>query len=469
MASDIYLNTESLIAPAIRRVENGVRSKFQVRGTPIEKWNIVEWMRKHQVVGLSMAVINNGEIEWAQGYGCLKAGSSAPVTASTSFQAGCISKTIAAVVALQLVRRGLLDLDEDVNWKLKSWKLHENEHTAVEKVSVRRLLSHKAGLNVYGFNSGYPDGGPIPSLLELLDGLEPAKTGAVRVDTIPGSRWQYSSGGYIILQQLIEDVTGKPFAAVAQDEVFGPLNMISSSFAPQPPSTAASGHGADHSPIEGGWQHYPDSAASGLWTSAMDLSRFLVILQQALANPAVTSQLDGQIARQMLALEAKDWGLGIRVRGAGDDLCFEHGGRTRGYRSFMFGYASRGQGVVIMTNSDGGGGNFSGGLLRSLAEEYQWPDFNVCEILPADQGLYTRLIGDYDLGGGTLASVRVEDGRLFGTPYGRKAELLPLSPTEFLYADGLRIRFEHDALGQVAALVLEDGTRANKTNLNVKS
>jgi CubicO group peptidase (beta-lactamase class C family) len=453
------------IAERIRRVENGVRSRFQVRGATVEKWNVVEWMQEHHVVGLSLAVINDGKIEWAKGYGCLEVGSPVPVTASTIFQAGCISKAIAAVVALQLVRRGVLDLDEDINRRLKSWKLPENEHTAVEKVSVRRLLSHKAGLSVCRFNGGYPSDGPIPGLPQLLDGREPAKTGPVRVERLPGVEWRYSNGGYMVLQQLIEDATGKPFATAAKCEVFEPFGMLSSSFAYEPPYTAASGHGPDQSLVEGKWRYYPDLAASGLWTNALDLARFLIILQQSFSTPSVTEPFASKSVHQMLSLESKDWGLGVHVRGIGDDLCFEHGGRTTGYRSLMFGYASRGQGVVLMSNSEGGASNFSGGLLRSLAGEYQWADFRVCEILPADQALYASLIGDYDLGGGAMGLVRIEGGRLFGTAYGRKSELLPLSQTEFLYADDLRICFERDALGRVSALVLEDGTRANKINM----
>jgi CubicO group peptidase (beta-lactamase class C family) len=110
------------------------------------------------------------------------------------FQAGSISKPVAALGALRLVEDGRLSLDDDVNRRLKGWKLPENDFTKDEKVTLRRILSHSAGLTVHGF-PGYAVGAPLPTLVEILDGVKPANTSAIRVDLIPGSTNRYSGGG----------------------------------------------------------------------------------------------------------------------------------------------------------------------------------------------------------------------------------------------------------------------------------
>src|ERR1043166_84851 len=186
------------------------------------------------------------------------------------FQAASISKHVAAMVALHLVDEGKLSLDEDVNRKLRSWKVPENEFTKTEKVTLRRLLNHSAGLTVHGF-PGYEAGEAVPTLVEALDGKKPANTAPIRVDVVPGTIWRYSGGGYEVMQQLAIDVTGKPFQQLAQEIVLGPLGMTRSTFEQPLPKrlegNAASGHGADGATIAGRWHTYPEMTAAGLWTT----------------------------------------------------------------------------------------------------------------------------------------------------------------------------------------------------------
>src|SRR5262249_3035302 len=151
-------------------------------------------MRKRQIPGLSLAIIQNGEIVKAKGYGVTEKGGKSPVTSSTLFQAGSISKPVSAAGALRLVEQGKLELDGDVNAKLVTWKVPENEFTKEKKVTLRGLLSHTAGLTVHGF-PGYATDEPVATLVQVLDGAKPANTPPVRVDIVPGSKWRYSGGG----------------------------------------------------------------------------------------------------------------------------------------------------------------------------------------------------------------------------------------------------------------------------------
>src|ERR1700757_4510299 len=193
------------------------------------KLSLAELMKVFNVPGLSIAVIENYKIVDVKGYGVIAPGSTTPVTTKTLFQAGSISKPVAATGALYLVEHGKLSLDEDVNQKLKTWKVPENEFTKDQKVTLRRLMSHTAGLTVHGF-PGYDVDQPLPTLVQILNGEKPANTAAIRVDTVPGTKVRYSGGGITIEQQLMMDVSGKPFPALMRELVLDKIGMTDSSY-----------------------------------------------------------------------------------------------------------------------------------------------------------------------------------------------------------------------------------------------
>jgi CubicO group peptidase (beta-lactamase class C family) len=164
----------------IRRIESqAVQVSSDPAGAPLHL-SIATLMRLYKVPAFSIAVIDGFRIAWAKGYGVTEAGGSVPVTPHTLFMAGSIAKTPAATGAMTLVQTGKLSLDEDVNEKLQSWKVPETELTAREKVTLRRILSHTAGLNGHFF-PGYQAGEPVPTLQQVLNGDKPANTEAVRV------------------------------------------------------------------------------------------------------------------------------------------------------------------------------------------------------------------------------------------------------------------------------------------------
>src|SRR5262245_2270193 len=259
-------------------------------------------MQKRKIPGLSLAIVQEGKIVKARAYGVTEAGGSQPVTPATLFQAGSISKPVTAFGALVLVQRGKLDLDADVNLKLKTWKVPASDVARGKKVTLRRLLSHSAGLTVHGF-PGYAVGEPVPSVVQILDGAKPANTDPIRVDLEPGTKFRYSGGGYTVAQQLILDVTGKPFPQTMRDLVLGPLGMSQSTYEQPLPRDKAeltpTGHGGDRVRIDGRWHIYPEMAAAGLWTTPSDLARFAIGVQQAAAGKSKV--LGRGLARQMLA------------------------------------------------------------------------------------------------------------------------------------------------------------------------
>jgi CubicO group peptidase (beta-lactamase class C family) len=323
-----------------------------------------EWaqrLKSNRLLAVGVAVINDWKVEWARGYGA--------ATEDTLFQAASISKPVTALAVMRMVEEGKLDLDQDVNQKLAGWKVAENEFTKKEKVTLRRLLSHSAGLTVHGF-LGYAPGKPVPTLVQVLDGKEPANSGPVRVDLVPGSQWRYSGGGYCVVQQLLVDVNGKKFPALMREMVLDRLGMKDSTYQQPLPkkleNRAATGLLITGIPVEGGRHTYPEMAAAGLWTTPTDLALFVI----ELLKPGRV--LSKKTTRQMLTAVKGGYGLGISVQGKGDSQLISHGGNNAGFSCYLIGFTKTGQGAVVMINSDAGNPVIQE-ILQRLAKEYAWP------------------------------------------------------------------------------------------------
>ncbi|HVF47359.1 MAG TPA: serine hydrolase domain-containing protein, partial [Pyrinomonadaceae bacterium] len=158
----------------IARIENGLLPPVVVKGEPILPMRLRDRMQFYKTPGVSVAFINNEQIEWTRAFGVRETGTAEPVTTETLFQAGSISKAVTAIAALRLVEARKLRLDEDVNLKLRTWKVPDSEFTKEKKVTLRGLLSHSAGVNVPSFVPGYLKSEPAPTLLQILDGAKPA-------------------------------------------------------------------------------------------------------------------------------------------------------------------------------------------------------------------------------------------------------------------------------------------------------
>ena len=331
-------------------------------------------MALRRIPGLSLAIVDSGRIVYARGYGEADVGAHSPVTAATLFQAGSISKPVSALGALHLVEQGKLSLDAPVNDYLTSWKVPDNRFTDSQQVTLRRLLSHSAGVTVHGF-PGYDVAGKVPTLVQVLDGAPPANTAPIRVDTTPGAIWRYSGGGFTIMQQAVIDVAREPFPTFMRRTVLEPIGMSSSSFEqPQPrerEQLMATGYYADRTPVRGHWHLYPEMAAAGLWTTPSDLARFAIEVQQALLGRG-HNVISPAMARQYLTSQKGPHGLGIEVSRTNDPLVFSHGGRDEGFDAQLVGFAATGQALAFMINANDNSG-FAGRIQRYVARLYRWP------------------------------------------------------------------------------------------------
>lgn len=327
---------------------------------------------QHQIPGLSLAIIRDGRIAEVRAYGTTSRGGTERVTPETLFQAGAISQPVAALGALRLVQANRLSLDEDVNTWLRSWKVPANEHTRTERVTLRRMLNHTAGLTGTIFN-GYPPGARIPSTIDILEGR--GNTPAVRVDMMPGLRARYSGGGYVLLQQLMMDATGLDFATYMQGSVLRPLGMVNSTYAqPLPPglhARAARGTNLNREDVEGGWRTQPEQAVAGLWTTPIDLARYAIGVHNAAAGKSAL--LSREMASQMLmAAPGGTHGLGPMVSGGQGKLKIDHSGRNEGFDAALVAYVESGDGVAIMMNANDNTGMLTS-IVDYIAKAYDWP------------------------------------------------------------------------------------------------
>ncbi len=300
-------------------------------------------MTEHLVPGVAVALVENGGMVEARGFGVTEAGGGEPVTADTPFPVGSVSKFVTAIGTLRLVAQGRLDLDADVNGYLTTWRVPG------AGVTARYLLGHLSGLSAIA-NAGYPPGEPVPSLVDVL--------ATVALESEPGAAFGESNVNYAVLQQILEDATGTPFAQLMRDTVFAPLGMAGSSFDQAYPlgRSIALGHDESGRPVPDGWRVRVDPAAAGLWSTATDLARLLCEVRRAFLDDD-PELLTSELARQMLTSHPRAfYGLGSIVDTSGTGIEFGHGGEAVGYRSRVFGRLPAGDGVVVLTNGDSGGG-----------------------------------------------------------------------------------------------------------------
>ena len=338
---------------------------------------IRETMRKEGVPGVSIAVIDQGQIVWAQGFGWRDAAKRLPVDTDTQFQVGSISKPVTALGVLLLKQSGQIDLDKDVNGYFKDW--HLDSKWPDKPVTLRLLLCHRAGMVPHGC-LGYEESRQLPSLLEVLNSrhdiagwLTGNYFGTVKVAKPPGSDFDYSTGGYCVVQKAVEDVTGQPFELAMDELLLQPLGMSRSHFIQPPPETEANiaqGYCRWRGILyHGRWCVFTEKAGAGLWSTPQDLARMIVAVQKAQAGDR-QGPVSPAIAQEFLTPQFDaHMGMGVFLDGEGVGRGFFHSGENLGY------FARFGAGVnvhrawVIMTN---GKKDRFGPIMKAIAQEFGW-------------------------------------------------------------------------------------------------
>lgn len=367
-------------AAFLAAIENGM-PEIPLTGEPPLRLTLTQWMEALAIPGVSIAVINDYEVVWAHGFGVADTTSHAQMNANTVLQAGSIAKPLTAMVALQMVERGELALDSDINEALTSWRVPDNEFTTRERVTLRRLLSHTSGITPSGFD-GYAPGAETPTIQQILDGAPPANSQAARVMATPGTTMGYSGPAYTIVQLALSERSAEGFPDLMSERIFAPLNMHSSTYEQPLPARfarrAASGHTFGGSVAEGRWRIHPEMAAAGLWTTPTDLAQVAIEVARARRGESARVLSQGMAVR-MLTEERESSALGWML-GASNGM-FWHNGGTQGYRASMRMYSDTGDGFVFLSNSDNGHDIVSP-LTNAVAAHWQWPNYEARFISP---------------------------------------------------------------------------------------
>lgn len=275
----------------------------------------------------------------------------------TVFPAASMSKWIAACAMMVLVEEGQADLDAPVSQYLRRWQLPPSEFDN-QAVTIRRLLSHTAGLgDDLGFGE-YTLQEQLPSLVDELNHPR-ASSGdptSIAVSTEPGREWRYSGGSYLLLELLIEEVSGRTYERFVQDTVFDPLGMTSAGY----DNLDSYANNAGLFQLDGtkaASPRYASSAATGLVISSADLTRFVVSLISGEAPRRILPRaaIKAMRAPHGRLFGADIWGLGTMLyapTGRGDFIFGHDGANDPAINSSARINPDTGDAMIVLSSGD---------------------------------------------------------------------------------------------------------------------
>lgn len=358
----------------------------------INRKSIVQLMLEDKIPGISIAFVDQTKIGWTASFGVKDLSTSEKVTPKTVFTGASLSKPLAAIAALRAVESGKLELDQDVNSVLRSWKVPENEFTEKEKVTLRRLIGHRAGIRNDLWSSYLPNE-DIPTLTQMLAGQPPSIDPSTAVEFAPGSSQKYSNPGYSIIQQILEDVYQESFEDILQTLVFKPSKMKESSFQQPMPEKLKKRRaiGYDENLVAYPYRLFPYKAAGGVWTTPSDMAKFVITLFKAYDGK--NNLLSKSTLSEVFSRKRERLGFSKIFSDESKDLIFRHYGSNQGFTAYLVGSLHKRQAVIIMINSDNGF-NLLDYIARAVAEYYNWD-----HLKPVIHKKYTKKIasmGEYE-------------------------------------------------------------------------
>lgn len=366
---------DPLVQDRIKNVENSLVGWAQIKDNDFVKWKIIDRMKFYNVPAVSIAVINNGKIEWLKAYGLADKNENRKADVNTLFQAASVSKMINALGILKISEEHLIEIDEPVNIYLESYGITQAD-SVNGPVTIANLLSHTAGFNNPGFE-GYEYGDTIPTLMQIINGNSPANNPPIHQDFKAGVKFLYSGGGVLISQKIIEDLLKISYDKWITKTVLNPLNMNSSSYDQPLPQEkwklSATGYDVNGKLVSDRILVYPQLAAAGLWTTPSDLCQVLLTIVNS--SKGKDSFIKQETAKRMISpfLEKGSSGLGTSLRSWGEQQYLYHTGANRGFRTVGIINIEEEKGAVVMINSDQF--DFVMEIIKSISLVYDWKDY----------------------------------------------------------------------------------------------
>ena len=471
----IFISYNNLCAQSkqvqIEKVENNLIPFVSIKGS--EGMNIYDRMKYYNVLGVSIAVINNYKIAWAKGYGYADTARRYLVNSETMFSAGSISKFVAAVTALKMVEEGKLNLDSPINNYLTTWKIKENDFTKRNPINLKMLLSHTGGISQSSFFGFTPDRKILPSILDILNGAPGSDNNRIVVNSEPKKEFRYSGGGLMIAQMAMMDVSKRDFETINQEKLFNVLGMKNSTFQQPLPAKFKNqtSWGYSAAPWYKGMPYiYPQQAAAGLYSTPTDIAKVFIDVQKSIIGKGKI--LNKSTAEKMFTSQSNVSEGGYKEQiGIGpfllqradntdkDGVYFEFTGVNAGFVAYAIGSVENGNGAVIMLNT---GDDFNGlgkEIRRSIAKSYNWKNFLPEEVVPViltDDQL-TNLIGRFRRSEDEVIYIRKE-GNYLVEKINQSNDIIcvPISKDSIVFTDfNIKGKFNLDENGNAMSLQSE--------------
>lgn len=414
-----------------KNIETNLIPIYSIKGQT-GKMSVSDFLKNNNIPGLRIVFIDKGKMAWSADYGYANIEKKIKVNANTVFAGASLAKPVAAVTALHFVEKGKIDLDKDINEKLTGWKVPESEFTKTEKVTLRRLLSHTSGLDRQLW-SEYLEKDSIPTFEQMLAGEKPSVDPGLRFFNEPGKAHKYSNTGYLIVGELIADVSGQSFADAVDQLVFNPCGMTNSTFQQPLPeqlrNRVATGYSGNLRPFP--HKIYPFGAAGAIWTTPDDLGKFVISLMKDYKTDSHII-LSKEISKNVFNRgEGKDK-LAFSLWTYKNDIVFRHTGHSLGFTSFIFGSVDKDQAVIVMSNGENTQDLFDH-IQRAVAEEYQWDYFRpeFYNAVPIDNKSLKQFTGQFNWEDKFLIITK-EDDKLFILINSDRYQLIPIAENQFL-------------------------------------
>jgi len=289
-------------------------------------------IEKYNVPGVSVSLIEDGEIVWSEGIGVRHSEQGSPVTPDTVFEAASISKPVFAYAALGLWERGIIALDGSLDGYLSEPYLDGDPRLSL--ITMRRVLCHSTGFQ------NWRGEGPLG------------------IHFAPGERFSYSGEGYVYLQRVVEEVTGLPLEEFMEGALLAPLGMADSSYVWLDGYEGRMAYPHDEEGEAGELRRRSEAkSASSLYSTSRDIARFVIENMEPSDRdgPRLSpGTVDEMLGPQMRVNDSVSWGLGWGLQHADDGDSFWQWGDNGGYKNFVVASRERGEGVVILTNGANG-------------------------------------------------------------------------------------------------------------------
>jgi len=469
------INQEGSVDKKVQ-LEAGIRGQVKFLGECENFSSITNKMSEYKIPALSLAVIHQGRIEWADIYQNADFPEEQKLDCASIFQAASLSKPVTFLAALRMHSAGEIDLDENIQNYLNHFELPQGKQTAENPVTFRNIFSHTSGISAGGYE-GYAKDLATPSDIDILRGNEGVNTQAIAIISAPNEMLAYSGGAYTLAELALQDIYGDEFSNIMKKWILEPAGMEHSEFT-QPlldsiTNQVAKGYTQSGDILEGGWKNYPAQAAAGLWSNAIDMAKFLVEIYNAYqGKSSIFSQSD---IKSILGQERDGLVYGFIVNRSGDDIAITHYGGNAGYRTGMTISLTSGNGLVYLINSDNGV-PLGNELLLSASQVYNWQHFKQIDARRKEVSseVLKGLIGTYKWNGQIDLSITYdENDNLISLyfPNGDEYKLTPISGDELDFIDpntGVKVSFLRNgdfksfSLYGQTAVKLKSKTDANK-------